>query len=263
VSVPPIVMALLGPAVAAAVWRAGLLTTGGAVAAAVLGALCAAAGIDWMLLLLAFFASSVALGRVGRAEKQRRSERVIEKSGPRDATQVFANGGVFGACALGMLINPTDLLRTLALGSLCAAAADTWGTEVGMLSRRAPRHVLTWQPITPGMSGGITLLGMAATALGAICVAAFAAQVAWPVVVAVAGSVGGFCGALVDSLLGASLQSRRRDATGALTERPRNADGTPTVSAGGLRWMTNDAVNIFSIIAGACVAAAFFVVFAS
>ncbi len=93
---PTAVAFALGPLVAGVVWRAGLLTNGGALTAALIGSAAALAGLDWMVLLLSFFCSSVLLGRVGRAEKQRRSAAVIEKAGPRDASQVLANGALFG-----------------------------------------------------------------------------------------------------------------------------------------------------------------------
>ena len=154
-TLPPIVAAALGPLIAAAVWRAGWLTTAGALAAAALGSACALAGLDWVALLLTFFITSVLLGRLGRAEKQRRSASVIAKAGARDAAQVLANGALFGTAALAVARGTASWpLATVGLGALAAATADTWGTEIGMLSRSAPRSVLTGAPLEPGMSGG-------------------------------------------------------------------------------------------------------------
>lgn len=252
-SLPPLAAAALGPAVAGLVWRAGMLTTSGAIAAATLGSLAAIAGLDWMILLLTFFGSSVALGRVGRAEKQRRSAGVIEKSGPRDAMQVLANGAVFGFGAF----HATDgsistALAALALGALATATADTWGTEIGMLSRRAPRSILTWSALEPGMSGGVSAQGLLATVTGACSIALLAWLLDWPAGVTIAAGIGGVVGAMADSVIGATLQQRRRSArTGRLTERLREADGTPTVIAGGLRWLDNDGVNFAATLIGA------------
>jgi uncharacterized protein (TIGR00297 family) len=251
----PLAMALLGPVVATVVWRAGLLTTSGAVAAALLGGVCAAAGASWMVLLLTFFGTSVALGRVGRAQKQARSARVIEKAGPRDATQVLANGGLFGlGAAITLAGREQALVCAVALGGLAAAAADTWGTEIGMLARSAPRHIGTWQPLAPGMSGGVTLLGLTATIAGAATLAFVAVLLSWSRPVALAAAVGGIAGALIDSTLGALLQERRRTADGALTERRVDLDGMPTVYAGGVTWMSNDMVNLVATVCGAAIA---------
>ena len=166
-TLPPLFATALGPIVAAVVWRARLLTTSGAVVAALIGSACALAGGDWMLLLLSFFGTSVLLSRVGRAEKQRRSAAVIEKAGPRDAMQVLANGVVFGIGALAARDGEiSKAVAAAALGGLASAMADTWGTEIGMLARRAPRSILTWMPLEPGMSGGVTMQGLLATVGG-------------------------------------------------------------------------------------------------
>ena len=248
----PLVATALGPVLAGVVWRAGLLTTGGALAAAILGSVTARAGLDWMTLLLAFFFSSVLLGRLGRATKQQRSAAVIGKSGPRDATQVLANGAVFaigGAAAVAGY--RSGALAAAALGALAAATADTWGTEIGMLSRSAPRSVLTWAPLETGMSGGVSLQGLAATVGGATALAALAWTLNWPTPTVLAAAIGGITGAMADSLLGATLQQRRRSLrTGRMTERHTDVDGTPTAMAGGLSWLDNDGVNFAATVIG-------------
>jgi uncharacterized protein (TIGR00297 family) len=252
-ALPPLAAAALGPVVAGLVWRAGLLTTSGATAAASLGSAAALAGLDWMALLLVFFVSSVALGRVGRAEKRRRSAGVIEKSGPRDATQVLANGALFGVGALLAIDGSiSTAAAAVALGALAAATADTWGTEIGLLSKRAPRSILTWAALEPGMSGGVSAPGLLATVAGACSIALLAWLLDWPAGVTIAAAIGGVVGAMADSVLGATVQQRRRSTrTGRLTERLREADGTPTVLAGGLRWLDNDGVNFAATLIGA------------
>lgn len=253
---PPLVAVALGPVVAAVVWRAGLLTTGGACAAAVLGSIAALAGVDWMALLLAFFLSSVVLGKIGRTSKLQRSGAVIEKSGPRDAVQVLANGLVFGVGAAMVARGHTaGAVPAIALGALAAATADTWGTEIGMLSRAAPHSIVTWAKLEPGMSGGVSALGLVATAFGAATLATLAWLLAWPGGTAIAAAVGGISGAMADSLLGATLQQRRRSLrTGRMTERITDVDGTPTELAGGVVWLTNDGVNFAATMIGAVTA---------
>lgn len=255
-TVRAVVAAALGPIVAGIVWRAGLLSTSGAIAAAVLGSSTAVAGLDWMALLLAFFLSSTLLGRVGREQKQRRSAAVIEKSGPRDATQVLANGALFGLGALLATGGPVSTATAaVALGGLAAATADTWGTEIGMLSRQHPRSILTWAPLEPGMSGGVSMQGLLATAGGATMIATLAGVMRWPLLVIVPAAVGGIVGAMADSVLGATLQQRRRSIrTGRMTERMSDADGTPTVLAGGVDWLDNDGVNFAATIIGGATA---------
>ena len=255
-TLPPLVAAALGPVVAAVVWRAGTLTTGGAITAALVGSTSALAGLDWMTLLLTFFLSSVLLGRAGRATKRARSAAVIGKAGARDAMQVLANGAVFTLGALlAALGRGSDATAAFALGAIAAATADTWGTEIGMLAKSAPRSILTWAPLEPGMSGGVSAQGLLATAVGAAALATLAWLLHWPSAVVTAAALGGICGALADSVLGAALQQRRRSpATGRLTERLADDDGTPTTWAGGVRWLDNDGVNFAATCIGAGIA---------
>jgi uncharacterized protein (TIGR00297 family) len=267
VTIPPLLAGALGPLVAATVWRAGMLTGSGALAAAAIGSAAALAGVDWMLLLLTFFASSVLLGRLGRDTKRSRSAEVIEKSGARDATQVLANGALFGGAAtvavsqsgvplMSGCTGTAPLITAIGLGALAAATADTWGTEIGMLSRTPPRSILTWKPLEPGMSGGVSLLGLTATVVGAVSLALLAWLLGWSRATTAAAAIGGIAGATTDSVLGASFQQRRRSlATGRMTERQTDDRGEATVLDGGLAWLDNDGVNFAATVIGASVAA--------
>lgn len=257
-TLPSLLFAGLGPAIAGAVWWAGMLTAGGAIAAALLGSVAALAGPGWMVLLLSFFLSSVLLGRVGRERKRQRSSAIIGKSGARDAWQVLANGAVFTLGASIALFGGGSEFQSHgssaagALGALAAATADTWGTEIGMLSNGAPHSIITWAPLEPGMSGGVSWLGIGATLCGALALAGIAVVLRWPPSVAGSAAAGGVVGAVADSVLGATLQVRRRSiGTGRLTERLQDDDGTPTKWAGGLPWLDNDAVNFAATIIGA------------
>ena len=216
------------------------LTPGGALAALAVGTL-VAVGLGWpgLVLLLAFFLSSTLLTPGG---------------GRRRAGQVAANGAVAAAAALLARAHPP--WGAAFAGALAAAAADTWSTEIGARSRRAPRLITTGRPVAAGTSGGISWLGTAGGAAGALCVATVAALLgvvepgrAWAV------GLGGVAGGLADSLLGATLQARYRCATcGAARERPEACCGASPALAGGLRWMTNDTVNLLATAVGAGVA---------
>ncbi len=251
----PLALAL-GPAVAFLVWCAGLLDARASLAAAALGSAAALAGGAGVVLLLAFFGSSVALGRLGRPAKRARTRATLDDEQARRARQVLANGALFGGGALLAVLAPAHdhAARAAALGALAAATADTWATEVGLAVGVTPRHILTLRPLAPGLSGGVTVAGTAATVAGAALLAALAAALGWPAAVAWGGAAGGVAGSLADSVLGATLQARRRTADGALTERTRGVDGTTTMHASGLPWVDNDVVNFAATAVGALVA---------
>jgi uncharacterized protein (TIGR00297 family) len=257
--------------------RARALTRDGAVAAFVVGTLTfGAGGWAFTLILLAFFVPSVGLSRIGRARKKQLTD--IGKGGARDAWQVLANGGVATLCAV---IAGSTMTRgrgsgakwiAAFAGSYAAATADTWGTEIGTLVRGVPHSIVTLRPLPTGISGGVTRVGTAAEIAGAgwLGLAAAAAltrldrspAARWPRattlrIIAPVG-VAGIAGALVDSLLGATLQELRRCPVCARTcETNPHVCGSPTVRVRGIPGFSNDAVNFAATLTGALVALAF------
>lgn len=240
----------LAAAVAVLAFRARALSIAGALAAFVVGAVIFGRG-GWpaAAVLFAFFIPSNLLSRVGATRKRAIAG---EPMGPRSAWQVLANGGVAALCALGGVHAGAPLAAAFA-GAFAAASADTWGTEIGMLSRTPPVSILTFRPLAPGRSGGVTALGIAATAGGALCVAAVAALASvapfWSV------AAGGFAGAVLDSVLGASLQAVRWcSACACECETIRHACGAKTTLRRGASWLENDGVNFAATLFGAVAA---------
>ncbi len=161
--------ALLAALVASLAYRARALSAGGAAAAFAVGAVVFASG-GWAAaaILFAFFLPSTLLSRIGGVRNRLVARG--EREAPRSEWQVLANGGVAAICALAGARGGAPLAAAFA-GAFAAASADTWGTEVGTLSRSAPVSILTLRPLRPGLSGGITPLGIVATVAGAFCVA--------------------------------------------------------------------------------------------
>jgi uncharacterized protein (TIGR00297 family) len=208
--------------------------------------------------LLVFFISSSALSRVGRQRKLLISGRHDAKGDSRDAGQVWANGGVAVCCVLAFSFGAHRLsliqLRTLLMLYLAALAtvnADTWATEIGKLSRKAPRLLTNFRSVSPGVSGAISALGTAGAFGGALIIPLLAIPVLkLNVAEVLAITWAGFLGSLCDSILGATLQAQYRSAaTGELTER-RQIDGKSATRVRGLAWVNNDVVNFIASAGG-------------
>jgi uncharacterized protein (TIGR00297 family) len=207
----------------------------------------------WTIPILAFFLTSSLLSRVGRTKKLQFSE-MFEKSGARDWAQVFANGGVAGFLALLSVFLPLDQLYPLYLASVAAAAADTWGTELGVLAGSRVFSISTLKQVTAGTSGGISLIGTIGSVVGAVTVAVSAYTWYGEIRTALVIVIAGVAGSLTDSLLGGTLQARFRcSVCGTETERPEHC-GRATDLVRGMRWIRNDLVNVVCTSIGAVVA---------
>lgn len=265
----------LAALVAAGAWTSRALSTGGAVGAVVVGTLAfGGGGPAWAALLILFFATSSAASR-WRTDRKAAPAARFAKGSRRDLGQVLANGAVPAALAVLALRFPEAGLFAAFAGALAAATADTWATEIGLLSEQPPALITTGQPVPRGTSGGVTVVGTLAAVAGSALIAAVAAAllgardllevgvldtrlIDWgalrllPIVAA-----SGLASAVLDSYLGATVQATYRtvgDRNGAPTERSRAADGRPHARVRGWRWMTNDAVNLVATAAGAALA---------
>jgi len=245
----------------AAYWKQSL-SLSGMLAAIIMGTVYFGAGnAFWFGILLLFFISSSLLSKLHHEDKAE-LEQTYDKTGRRDAGQVFANGGLGMLVVLLNAIYPMELWGFLFIGVMATVTSDTWATEIGTLSKRPPRSVLTGQIMPPGASGGVSLPGTLAAAAGGalIGLASWLLQTAAGMpaspaaLLLLAGLLGGLAGAFADSILGATVQRMNRcTVCGREIEGSRHC-GAPAVHARGWHWMGNDAVNFISSIFGGAVA---------
>lgn len=243
-------------AVAVAGWWRGALTADGTAAAVAVGTpVFAVGGGRWAAVLVGFFTLSSALSQVGR-ERKAAMAAVASKGSRRDAGQVLANGGVAaGAAVVAGITGKPEAAFPAFLGAMAAATSDTWATEIGLLSRRPPRSIVTWRQVRPGLSGGVTPLGLAAAAAGGATIGLIG-SLGRPLRELVAlGTLAGLAGSLADSVAGATVQGVYRcPRCGEETERRVHSCGTPTIPARGVAWIDNDMVNLIGSAVGAITA---------
>ncbi len=255
---------LLSSAVALLAYRRHSLSRSGVAGTIVAGTTTLGmGGWSWGFSLIFFFVTSSFLSHFREREKARTAADKFSKGSQRDWLQVAANGGVATALALGHGVTTSPTLRSLAqagyAGALATANADTWATELGVLSPHAPRLITTGQKTTPGTSGGVTLLGTAAAAAGSLSLGLFfwliqrerRANLALPFIA----FASGLSGSLLDSVLGATVQAMYYCPTcNKETERRVHSCGTRTQPLRGLPWMNNDVVNLLTTLFGAIAA---------
>lgn len=262
--IPLLIGFVLGGVIGYLALRAGALSRSGAWAAALSGGLIFGLGrIPWSVLLLLFFISSSLLSRLFKQRKISVSEK-FSKGSQRDWGQVLANGGLGAMLVVVHTLFPTQAWPWVAyVGAMAAVNADTWATELGVLSSSPPRLITNGEIVEQGTSGGVTLLGTSATLLGAFLIGLGAAFFDPPLspstgfwVLIFVATLGGLAGSLFDSLLGATSQaiyycpSCQKE-----TERyPLHVCGTQTNQIRGWYWLNNDLVNFACSMFGALVA---------
>jgi uncharacterized protein (TIGR00297 family) len=220
-------------------------------------------GWRFALTVIFFFVSSSLWSHFRAQDKAQTAADKFSKGAQRDIAQVAANGGVATLMALGYGSSRSTTMRGALqagyIGALATATADTWATELGVLSPHAPRLITSGKPIPPGTSGGVTLLGTSAAAAGSLGLGIFywllhprrRPALQYPFIALISGLAGSF----FDSYLGATIQAMRYcPHCQKETERDQHSCGTATTPLRGLPWLNNDGVNLLATAFGALVA---------
>jgi len=248
---------------AAGYWRGALSGSGLAGALITGGLIFGLGGWEWGVLLITFFVSSSALSFYRIQEKRKVVEK-FAKGHRRDLGQALANAGLAAGLAMLSRVWPHPLWFFGCAGAMAAVNADTWATELGVLSSKPPRLITTGRPVEVGTSGGVTWRGTIASLGGALLIGLVGglASLVLGQGLVIAGllllgaTVGGLAGSLSDSLLGATAQAVYWcDGCQKETESPLHRCGKRTRLVRGWRWLGNDLVNATASSVGAVVAA--------
>ncbi len=266
-------------------WR-GSLSRGGVMGAILLGTVIFGfGGIIWGALLVTFFASSSLLSHYRSRLKALFADK-FQKGSRRDFGQALANGGWAAVLSALSGVWQAPVLFVAFSGALATVTADTWATEIGVLSPQPPRLITSGRYVPVGTSGGVTLLGTFTALLGAAFIGAGAVVLTaisprWdaslgtasaqrfdlpPSGVALLGvtAVSGLVGSLFDSWLGATVQAVYYcDYDRKETERRVHSCGRATRLLRGYRWIDNDVVNFLASVLGSGIALVVWGLFAS
>jgi uncharacterized protein (TIGR00297 family) len=226
------------------VYFRGVLDKLASIIAAVLGFLLIGySDMFWFLLLLLFLVICYSV-TMWNFKKKAKNGSAQGKKGERGVKNVLANGII--PLSIAILSGPLDQVASglpgfMFITALSVAAADTFASEIGIMARR-PRLITDPRKVVePGIDGGISLLGNLSALFGSFLIAFFGfhlitvkwlassshtLEASWWLVLLI-GSIG-FIGCQIDSLLGATLQSRG--------------------------YLSNDSVNLLTILMSAILA---------
>jgi uncharacterized protein (TIGR00297 family) len=223
------------------------LKPSGAVAAFLTGLLIwAGFDLKGLILLGVFFLTSSLLSRYKSKGKEHLVE-IHEKGSARDWAQVAANGGTAALAGLANFISPDPVWLIVLAISIASANADTWASELGVLSKQQPVSIKSFKRVPSGTSGAISGFGTAATAAGSLVIAITAGYLfgmgsGWVFLV----FLFGVAGSLLDTLLGAYLQAGFQCVRCHLPTEKMVHCSSPTKQISGFSRINNDAVNFIS-----------------
>ena len=195
--------------------RVKLLTTSGAVTAIIVGLTLGIAGsISWLISVLAFAVIGFMVTKLNLSEKKKKGLQE-GKSGERTGKNVL--GVALPGCAFALinLYSEDKYYFILSIGfiaTIAVAAADTIASELGTKDRNV-WMITTFEKVLPGTDGGISVLGTLLSLMGS----AIAVLLGWIVIfglsldiIMIIPLLAGFIGCMLDSLLGATLETEGR-----------------------------------------------------
>lgn len=230
------------------------LSFSGFASATILGtALYFVGNIFFLAILIGFFISSSLLTKYKSNEKSVLGD-INEKSGARDYIQVIANGGLGLIYASLYYLTKNSLFIFAYAASFSSANADTWSSEVGVLSKNNPISIITFKKAEKGTSGAVSLLGFTASILGSgfigvIFFIGYILSFGWNINLpyfTIFVIITGFLGSIIDSYLGALIQAKYRCKVCRKITEKQIHHNEPTEHIHGFKFINNDVVNFSS-----------------
>ena len=262
---------LIATALAARGVRRRSLSKSGAAAAWIVGFLSVAAGPSRGVLLLLFYIVGTAATKFRHDEKARidATAQVGAERGPSQVLACSAVGvvcSVWHAAACGeeqrISFDEAPLASSLAcaiISHYATCLSDTLASEMGIILASHTPILITkpWVSVPAGTNGGITLSGTLWSGIGGLIIAigvivldTMSGIAVSPLRTVLFGTICGLVGSLLDSLLGATLQSSYYDDEKHISHcgEEGNESTSKLRHISGINILTNAQVNMCSVI---------------
>lgn len=190
--------------------------------------------LQWQgyLVVMFYFLVGSGITRVGIQQKE--AEGIAEKrSGVRGPENVWGSALVATICALGFTFASPSWQQFFLIGYVASFAtklSDTCASEIGKAYGKKTFLITTFQPVSRGTEGAISLEGTIAGVIASVAIALLGYSIgmidAIGIIICL---VSAFVATNLESVIGATLQNK-------------------------LNWLTNEIVNILNTIIGAVIA---------
>lgn len=239
---------ILTPFIIAVALSKKILTKKGVVAAVILDCVVSISlGNEGFILLLSFLLLSVLIGKIKKRLKKQ-DDKITKRGEERDSVQVFANGFIPAVFAIIYLLTGSFVFILAYNAALAECFSDTAASGIGALSKTA-YDPFRRKKLTVGLSGGMSILGTLASLLApfvflSISLSLGMIDVKWWLIL----SAFAFTGSVFDSALGSLFQAKYQcKVCSSITEREEHCN-EKTEIVSGFRVMTNDVVNLLSVM---------------
>jgi len=227
-------------------YRFRLLSFSGILASAILGiAVFYFGDWRWFLPLLFFFLSGSLFSFLGKEKKN--IALALEDISPRTGKQVFSNCGPVFVLLIFYSYTQDSIFLYAYLSLIAAMTADTWASEIGILTDIQPFKITNFQMSVHGVSGAISFLGLSAALVGAGAVGGFLFlwhSASFQILALIILSA--WIAQLVDSYLGALLQAKYLCVKCGLYIENSIHCGQKAKKISGFSWLDNNMVNFIS-----------------
>ncbi len=223
---------VISAAIAVLAYYKDALNTSGATTATVIGTIIYGFGGPMpFIILMLFFASSALIGRFNDTDAPMRG-----------SLQVLASAGFGAYFVLRYGVSGHQYYLALFLVSLSVSTADTWSSELGRMSKTPSFHPFKLKPMTKGLSGAVSFLGLFAALMGSMVIALTGLVIIPDLTLFVVVIISGFIGALIDSWLGLVQVKFKDEHTARIEDNKTHTN----VYHSGFKHLNNTGVNFLS-----------------
>ena len=211
-------------------------------------------GYPLALLALTLFIVAAIVGKITNKRFEKRTG--VPHKSARRVVQILANGALTVVLAALWFFLKAKWLLLLAFVVLIEEFADSMSSDVGRLAENPPVDILRFKRVSPGTSGGVSLLGTMSSLISTFLAGLFVLLFFKDPILYVTASGVAFLGTLIDSVLGSSLQGLFHcPVCGEITEKKVHCD-TPATCIKGFAAVDNSLVNFLSGLLTAGIVAA-------
>lgn len=213
-----------------------------------------------LMIFILFFAEAI-ISRIS-SKKATAKTRFSKEKHARGSAQILANTMVAMLCLVLYYFLRLDILLFVAAAAVAEEFADSIASAIGRLSSSKPIDIVRFKSVEPGVSGGVSVIGLIGALLASFAAATIPLGIDKVGVTAfiVIGAVA-FFGTVIDSVLGSLFQGLFRCPTcDMLTEQARHCDADAQLIKGA-RIINNATVNFISSALTAAIAAGVLVIF--